>query len=420
MLTSTRNYYERCNLEESWKNIDDNRPFATKRSSGRLFLPSLAFSYFATGPMGVLTGLLLIDIAFTFEVSVGAMGQINTVYYVVAVIFALFMGALSVQFRHKSLLMLGLLSVTISALGCFLASSFNLMLMLYSISGVGTAMVTPMAITLIGDYLSLDRRTNAIGWIVASGALTYIIGAPVISFIASFGGWRFVLLGFVLPISLASLLLAFFGLPSESRNHEPAVSKGVYLRSFEGVLSNRSATACLAGNILRSIAFMVVLLYGISFFREHFLVSTGFASIVMLGAASSYTLGSLICGQFVNRFGRKTSTVWTALLAGIFTISFAYVPNLWLSLALNFLGAWFFGMGASAANSLTLEQVPKFRGTMMSLTSAAQSLGSALGAALGGVILVLYDYLIMGSVLGALGIVAAIVIHFLALDPTRT
>ena len=406
-------------MEESWKKIDDNGPFASKRSSGRFFLPSLAFSYFATGPMGVLTGLLLIDIALTFEVSVGAMGQINTVYYSVAVIFGLFMGALSVRFRHKLLLMLGLLSVTVSAIGCFLASSFNLMLMTYSMSGVGTAMVTPMALTLIGDYLPLDKRTNAIGWIVASGALSYIIGPPVISFIAGFEGWRFVLIGFVLPISLAGFMLAFFGLPSESRNHQPAVSKGAYLRGFKGVLSSRSANACLAGNILRSIAFMVVLLYGISFFREHFLVSTGFASIVMLGAASSYTLGSLICGRFVNRFGRKTSTVWTALLAGIFTISFAYLPNLWLSLALYFLGAWFFGVGVSAASSLTLEQVPEFRGTMMSLTSAAQSLGSALGAALGGAMLVLYDYSIMGSVLGALGLIAALVFYFFATDPTR-
>ena len=106
-------------------------------------------------------------------------------------------------------------------------------------------------------------------------------------------------------------------------------------------------------------------------------------------------------------------------MAGIFTISFAFLPNLWLSLALYFLGAWFFGVGVSAANSLTLEQVPEFRGTMMSLTSAAQSLGSALGAALGGLMLVWYDYLIMGSVLGALGIVAAIVFHFFSRDPTR-
>ena len=75
-------------LEELWENIDDNPHSSSNRSSGRLFLLSLTFSYFATGPLGVLTGLLLIDIALTYEVTVGIMGQINTVYYVVAVIFA--------------------------------------------------------------------------------------------------------------------------------------------------------------------------------------------------------------------------------------------------------------------------------------------------------------------------------------------
>ena len=101
---------------------------------------------------------------------------------------------------------------------------------------------------------------------------------------------------------------------------------------------------------------------------------------------------------------------WTLIFALFFSSSFA----------LFFLVSWFFGVGASAANSLTLEQVPEFRGTMMSLTSAAQSLGSALGAALGGAILVLYDYLIMGSVLGTLGIAAAMVFYFFAIDPTKT
>jgi len=400
--------------------MSDDSPLTEKRSSGRLFLPSLAFSYFATGPMGILTGLLLIDIALTFERPVGAMGQINTLFYFVAVIFALSMGVLSVRFRHKSLLLIGLSSLSISALGCFFASDFNLMLISYSLSGVGTAMVTPMAFTLIGEHFPLDKRANAIGWIVAGGSLSYAIGAPVIGFIAGLGGWRFVLFAFVLPISLASLLLAFIGLPSTSRSTQPAMSKETYLGSFKVVLSNRSATACLAGNILRSISFMVILLYGISFFRQRFLVSTDLASIVMVGAALCYTLGSLVSGRFVNRFGRKPLTVLTTLLAGIFTVSFVYLPNLWLSLVLNFLGASFFGMGASASSSLTLEQVPEFRGTMMSINSAAMNLGSALGAALGGLALLLFDYEGLGSSLGAVGIVAAIVFHLLATDPTRT
>jgi len=384
----------------------------------RLFLPSLAFSYFASGPLGVLIALLLIDIGKTFNVSVGVMGQINTPYSIVAVIFALLMGILSVRFEHKSLLLTGLLFIGISALGCWLASDFNVMLVSYSLSGLGWAMVSPMTVALIGDNLPVEKRTNAVGLVIAAGALSYLIGAPITASIAGLGGWRLPLIGFVMPVLLASLLLAFFGLPSASSSHKHAVNGKTYLRSFKGVLSNRSATACLIGDVLRSAAFVAILIFGTSFFRQRFLVSTDFASIVILGAASSYAFGSLVSGRLVNKLGRKPSTVLTALLAGVFTISYAYVPNLWLSLALNFAASWFFGMVVSASNCLALEQIPKFRGTMMSIDTAAINLGYAVGTVIGGLALLSFDYEGLGMALGVMGVAAAVVFYFLTIDPT--
>ncbi len=386
----------------------------------RLLLPSLAISNFATGPLGVLVTLLLIDIALTFEVSVGIMGQMSTVSYIVAVIFGLLMGILSVRFRHKSLLLVGLLFVAISALGCFFASNYELMLISYSLTGVGTAMVFPMAISLVGDHFPLDKRGNAVGWIIAAGSLSYLIGAPLIGFIAGIGGWRFTLLALVIPISLGSLFLAFIGLPSSSPIHEQEISRRLYLESFKEVISNKSALACLIGNILRVAAFMAILIYGIAFFRQEFSASIDFASAIIIGAALCYTLGSLAAGRLINTLGRKPITVMTTFLAGIPTISFVYLPNLWFSLALFILSTWLYGMASSAANSLSLEQAPKFRGTMMSMNSAALSLGNATGSALGGLVLVLFNYKVMGSTLGMMAIIAAIIFYLLTIDLPST
>jgi len=404
---------------ELWNVGDDLGHVEEKGYPRRLFIPSLAFSYFASGPLGVLVSLLLIDIGNTFNVSVGVMGQINTPYSIVAVIFALLMGILSVRFEHKSLLLIGLFFIGISALGCLLAPDFNVMLASYSLSGIGWAMVSPMSITLIGENLPIEKRTRAIGWVIASGALSYLVGAPIIASIAGLGGWRLPLIGFVIPILLTSLLLSFFGLPSTSRSHKSTVNGKTYFKSFRGVLSSRSATACLTGDVLRSAAFVAVLIFGTSFFRQRFQVSTNFASIVILGAALCYTMGSLASGQMVNKLGRKPSTVLTALLAGIFTISYAFVPNLWLSLALNFTAAWFFGMVASASSCLALEQIPKSRGTMMSVDTAAISLGSALGTVVGGLALLSFDYEGLGVTLGVMGVAAAVVFYFLTIDPTH-
>ncbi len=51
----------------------------------------------------------------------------------------------------------------------------------FSVSGAGYALVNPMTFTFVGEYLPLKKRARAIGLIVASGALVYVVGAPVIA-----------------------------------------------------------------------------------------------------------------------------------------------------------------------------------------------------------------------------------------------
>lgn len=402
------------------KGKEDSLSIGEKRHSvGELFLLSLVVSYFATSPIGILTGLFLLRIAETFGVSKGVMGQINTLSSVIAVIFALFMGLLSVRFKHKLLLIVGLLSLSVSAIGCYIAWDFYSMFALYSLSGIGIAMVSPMAIAMIGEHLALEKRARAVGLVIAGGSLAYLIGAPIMGVIADFGGWRMTLLGFVIPFSLVSLFLAFVSVPSAPSSPESSVGAESYLESLREIVTNRSAIGCLIGNVFRNAAFMAILLYSTSFFIERFWLPEDRASLVILGAALCYTLGSVVGGSLVSRIGRKLSTVSTAILASTFTISYAYVPSLWLSLALNFTSAWFMGMMASTASSLTLEQVPRFRGSMMSLSSAATSLGSAVGAAVGGMALIWYDYETLGSILGVMGIASAVIFYFLTTDPTH-
>lgn len=398
----------------------DNDTDSVRVSQKRVFLPTLVFCAFSAGPLGVLMSLFLYPIAAEFKVDVGVMGQINTFSSVVAVVFALMMGFLSVRFKHKSLLILGLLFFGISSVGSFLATDFGWMLAVYSISGVGVAMINPMTSALIGEHFPLEKRAGAIAWTVGAGALPFVVGPIVFGLLADYGGWRSSLLWFVIPLLLLSLLMAFFGIPSASHSHETAIDKSDYLSSFKELLSNRSALACLAGDVLRAASFGAILYYGAAFFMQRFGTSIDLAATILVGAAACYVVGSLASGWLVNEIGRKPSTVITGFLAGTLTMSFFYVPSFGLSVALNLTAAWFFGMVTAAAISLALEQIPKYRGTMMSVDSAFVNLGYGIGAAVGGLMLVWFDYQSLGAVLGVLGIAAAIIFHTLAKDPTRT
>lgn len=387
-------------------------------SRGRLILPSLIFTNFVNGTPGILTGLLLIDIGYTFGQPVGIMGQIRTVSAMAAVVSALLVGALSMRYRYKSLLMVGQLFLLVSALGCTVAKSFQMMLIFFPLTGFGMSIVVPMAFSLIARYFPLDSRAKAVGWMVAGGSLSYVVGSQVITYLAGIGGWRMAYMGFVIPAIILGLLLSYVGFPREETGGTAGTGGGSLVEGYRAVLLKRSAAACLFATVLRLASFQLVLLYATSFFRQQFELPRGMASLLMTGVALCYSLGSLTSGRLVGRFGRRRLVITTTLLAGLFTVLMTLLPNYWMAVLMDLLGGWFFGMSQSASQSLNLEQVPEFRGIMMSLNSATGSLGSALGAGIGGATLLAYGYWMSGTILGALGLVAALTYIFLTVDPT--
>ncbi len=393
-------------------------PIEEKHSSKSLILPSLTISRFVTRSPGVITSLLLIDIGRTFDSSVGITAQIITVASSVSAIFALIIGVLSVRFSHKSLLLTGISFHCISAVGCSFAPSFTIMLLFYSISGLGLGMIAPIMYTLIAAHFPLEQRTSAIGWAFTGASLASIIGAPIIGIMAGFKGWRFAFMGFLLPISLLSLILVLKGLPSPIQN--PPNDKGKYLDGFKEVFSNSSAMACVGGSALGMAATQAIGLYSVSFIRERYSVTLGFASLLIIGTALCSILGNQVSGRTVNKFGRQPITVLMTFVTGVFIITYTILPNLWLASAFVLLGRMFSSIMFTAGLSLTLEQVPGFRGYLMSLSVAIIYLGGSLGAGIGGLFFLWFGYEGVGLSLGALGIAAAILFYFLAKDPTNT
>ena len=84
-----------------------------------------------------------------------------------------------------------------------------------------------------------------------------------------------------------------------------------------------------------------------------------------------------------------------------------------------YIGAIFFGILQTTTISLTLDQVPRFRGSMMSINSAASNLGIALGGGLGGFVLDIWGYRFLGLTMGIFILVFGIIYYFLVIDPMK-
>jgi predicted MFS family arabinose efflux permease len=386
------------------------------REVPRFFIPSLFFSQLATRPSGILTGFILLEISKTFYTSVGVTGQLFTASSILGMISAPILAVLSIRIKPKNLLLTGIALITISSVGCSISPSYFAMLFSFCLNGIGAAIVAPMIMTLIGENMSKDKRSGAIGIIIASTPMLSTLTGLVIGRITSLG-WRTAYLIYVLPIALISLTLSFFGLRGVEKEKKTNQEKNIF-DGFKMILENRSAIFCLLASSLAIAAWISVMYYGISFYRERYLVPTDKAGIIWSALAFSYTLGSLLTGRLVDRFGRKPVSIVSALMIGISTVLFTNIPSFAVSILFAILTSISAGLWQSVSNSFSLEQVPEFRGSMMSLNRGFISLGMALGSGIGGLALSFGDYNVLGICLGLLGIVASIVYYLHTHDPT--
>jgi predicted MFS family arabinose efflux permease len=327
---------------------------------------------------------------------------------------ALAVGVLSVKYHPRNLLMLGVGVLLISALGCCMANSFLMLLLFYSINGLGRPLVNPMARTLIAEYYPEEERAGSLGWLLAGGALSWVVGAQVITYLAGIGGWRLPYSAFIITTLAIGLLCVRLFLPEPEigdRKTEVNLTDGI-----KAVMTNRSAVSCLFSTMLRMASFQLILSYSASYFRQQFLLSRETTSILITISALCYTFGSLISGRIVRELGRKRVSVVFLLMAGVFYGLLTNIGNQWITYLVYFLGPFCMGIGSPSVVSLFLEQIPSYRSSMMAFTTAFANLGGAIGAALGGAILLWSNYSSLGIVLGSLGVFGSLLIYFFVKD----
>ena len=391
-------------------------PTAAQRHS-RLLLPVLGLSSLAVWLVTVAFGLLLIDVAQTFNVPVGTAGTTASVGSISGIVFGLIVSVICSRVNHKLLLLTGLTGTGLAAIVYYLAPTFEIALLANIGVGGGIAIVTSMVYCLIGDFYPLEKRGRAIGFIVAATSMSYVIGAPIVGLIADVGGWRSVMIWLSLPVTLICMLLAFLVIPNRPLIHEQGLREP-FFAGCRKVLTTRATVASLSVTALMfaegSIGFYVV-----SFFRTDFAISVDVGSIVLVVGSIVSTAGGVVAGLLVNRVGRKRLGTITCVVASVLTLIFSFMPLFSLSWLISTLRNLFGGMAAAAEGSLIIEQLPSYRSTLVSLNSAFMNVGMFMGSMIAAVVLNLYNYQTLSIVLGSLGILGCAVWVFFVNEPCK-
>ncbi|GAB7522816.1 MFS transporter [Paraburkholderia sp. 2C] len=105
----------------------------------------LAFGMFALGTDNFVMAGVLPEIARSFDVSIGAAGQMTTVYSVTYAVLAPVIATLAAQIPRKHLLLIGLATFVMANLGTAFAPSFGFALATRALAGLGAAIYSPTA-----------------------------------------------------------------------------------------------------------------------------------------------------------------------------------------------------------------------------------------------------------------------------------
>jgi len=380
----------------------------------RLLLGLVGSLTFASVYAGFVMAPVLTQIAGEFSISTGTAGLVTAAYGGPGILTSLLMGPYSDRFGRRVFLVAGAFVMgTFTLLSAF-ATSFDVLIALRAVAGIGGSVIFPNANALIADSFPYRERGRAMGTVIAFNTMASVIGIPVAGVVAEATSWR-VSVGFVGVLAMvAGILLVFFLKPAEGNGSQQRISQ-----LYRSILTNSSAVAAIISSFLGSLYWFTWITYLVVFFQHTFGLSQGTASTYSLTMGLGVLVGSQIGGRIGDRIGHRRVVAIAIVISGVLLLALTNLPLPLLAAAvLNLALSAVIGARFATNTSLLSEQVPEARGTLLALSSATIAFAIVVGATLGGFFV---DTLGFGAIgvfcMGAALLSCVIVLAFVREDP---
>jgi MFS transporter, ACDE family, multidrug resistance protein len=334
-------------------------------------------------------------------------GWLVTVFTLPGVVLTPVLGILADRWGRKRVLVPSLLLFGVAGTACAFARSFELLLLLRGMQGVGAAALGALNVTILGDLFAGPRMMTAMGYnatVLSVGTALYPAIGGALAGIA--WHWPFALPAIALPLALWVL----FRLQNpEPKNGMPV---GRYLRELLVTLRDRRILGLFVSSLLTFVLlYGAILTYLPLFLDRRFGLSTTRIGLLLSVMSVASGLVSLSLGRLEAAFGSR-SLMRTGML--LYAASLALMPWAPSPTLLALLGALY-----GAANGMT---IPTFigklsslapterRGAVMSLNGMVLRMGQTLGPLVMGAAAVAWgldSVFYLGAVI-ALGMVAIV------------
>jgi MFS transporter, DHA1 family, purine base/nucleoside efflux pump len=326
---------------------------------------------------------LLPFISEAYNVSSAMTGWMVTVFAVTYAIAAPFFGWASDKKGRGIFITFGLILFTFSNALTAFSPSFAWLIISRILAGLSVAAITPLIYAIIGDIAPSNRRGTWLS-IVVSGHLTALwAGAPLGTLLELILGWRSV---FVVMAIIGTILAV------------------VNFKTWKSVPKSDLTRNSLEGNLLRILGSVsVTTIWAISMYALYIYLGAAlysenkFSSSEIALAVTFYgigaVLGSLISGQFTDRFGErkisKATLIFLPLILVCLGIFFSSGDWIYFFLFIWALAGY---AGFTSYQARLAVEYPKERGIVMAWNNTALYIGITIGSMIGGYVISNWGY----------------------------
>ncbi len=300
----------------------------------------------------------------------------------------IFFGSLSDAFGRRVVLLGGLAFFTLSSFAASQASSFEALLVLRFIQGIGAAAVRITTMAIVRDCFGGRDMARVMSYVMIVFMIVPIVAPSLGQLVIVYANWHwiFILIGL---IGLALFLLALTRM-SESLAVEERLplSVGAILSGFRTVLTNRITCGYMIGLTLFTAVICAYIVSVQQIFGEIYGLAD-WLPIAFAGTAGGIAVANFANGFFVRSFGMRRIShaamiLFTLLAAAGYAMSLTGTPAFVVSYLLFSVLLMFFAVIATNFTAISLEPMGHLAGTATAITGfMSTTAGALIGSAVG-------------------------------------
>ena len=349
-------------------------------------------------------------VAKDLNTSVALLGQVSGLVAFASIPVGMITGPLADRYGHRKVLLTGMSTLGVGSLITAIAPSYGVLMLMAPFGAVSQAIIRPLAVAIAGTHLAGDNRRGAVGLATIGMSVGTIVGIPMLTTIAYFGGWR-VSFGFLTALNVLVTVYMAWSIGRDAPTTGSASHSRLGLSAYASLVTDFPSMFLIGSSLVRSISLWGFNTYRGAFFVYRFGISTQEVGWIFTMAGMGLLLGGAVAS---SRFSRLP-LYWLAIVG---TAAIGLGGGLALVLPLGILPAialtilTSFGLGFSlvATDTLIVNRAVGQRATATSLNRVSTNIGVAVGSSGGGLMIAVDGYPLLGTTVLGFGAAALILL----------